>query len=71
MKITIDTNEDSKEQIRKAIKLLLSIVGEEQLLQATKDIYEQPQTEVAFGNFFDKIDDKKEPQTKPPVQTYY
>ncbi len=62
MKISIDTSTDSKEDIRKAIKLLQSIVEHE--TQGSRDIFNSPSTDLfgstpsaeapvsAFGNLF-------------------
>lgn len=48
MKISIDTSTDSKEDIRKAIKLLQSIV-EHDAAQGSRNIFDSPSADL-FGN---------------------
>ena len=54
MKITIDTKEDSHEEIRRAIKMLSSLVGDKEIM-SNQDIFEDSSPEVGgnvFGNMF-------------------
>lgn len=59
MKILIDTNRDSKEEIVRAIRLLESIVGEVSRSVQQKNIFESPSVQPsqgsAFGSFFDNM----------------
>jgi hypothetical protein len=75
MKITIDTSTESHEQIRKAIQLLQSLVGEQSVYtnapQEQKNIFNESQP--AVGNLFSMFDsaDKQEQTTvaaPPPVK---
>ncbi|MFH1682310.1 MAG: hypothetical protein ABIA37_00790 [Candidatus Woesearchaeota archaeon] len=51
MKITIDTKEDSKEEIKKAIQLLSSLVKEEVVVN--QDVFSSDQeTNNSFANMF-------------------
>jgi len=60
MKLTIDTQADNHEDIRKAIKLLMSLVGDKPVY--SNETTEQPQTiDPAVGNFMNLFD--------TPVQT--
>lgn len=53
MKLTIDTKEDSKEEIRKAIRMLATIVGDENvytnspLKEHNPNVFESSSSEVA------------------------
>ncbi len=51
MKITIDTKEDSHEEIRKIIRMLSSLVGERETFSNQPNIFE------------DSSEDKEEPET--------
>ena len=63
MKITIDTGQDSHTDIKKAIRLLQSIVGDAEVYtNASRNIFDSPSPEVsqqssapttAFANLFD------------------
>jgi hypothetical protein len=68
MRITIDTKEDSPEDIRKAIQLLSHLVEgkTESKSDKTRNIFEDTQkTEGSvFGAIFDS-GEKKEPEAKP------
>lgn len=54
MKLTIDTKEDSHEDIKKVIKMLQSLIGEHALAnQPLQDSYEPPkESSTAFFNMF-------------------
>ncbi|MEM4264122.1 MAG: hypothetical protein QW666_04500 [Candidatus Woesearchaeota archaeon] len=73
MKITIDTGQDSHTDIKKAIRLLQSIVGDAEVYtNASRNIFDSPSPEVsqqssepanAFANMFDSapgVSEKKE-----------
>ncbi len=86
MKISIDTSADSKEEIRKAIKLLLSIVEQDSAQRdifaaSSPEVYSAPTAEPsqssvsAFGSMFGDDAPKPEvdiPKTKkdPKVELY-
>lgn len=68
MKITIDTKEDSPEEIKNIIKMLSSLIGEKSYTNQP-NIFEDSSPEVkpaiegnVFGNLFDA-------QTKPAEET--
>ena len=55
MKITIDTKEDSNEEIRKIIKMLSSLVGERESFSNQPNIFEddkKAEPTNAFANMF-------------------
>lgn len=58
MKITIDTKDDSPEEIRKAIQLLSNLIGEKHESQ-TNNIFDDdtPSNGSVFGNVFDQPKD--------------
>ena len=60
MEIRIDTTKDSKEDIRKAIKLLRSLISEEGYEEETL----QQQSYDAAPGTFNLFDDDDEPQNK-------
>lgn len=69
MKITIDTKEDSQEEIRNIIKMLSSLVGEKAFTNQP-NIFEDPSPEVKpaaqgniFGNMFEETKTTEEPGT--------
>jgi len=66
MKITIDTKEDSHEEIKKVIKMLSSLVGEETFTNQG-NIFENKSPDIGNQNMFSMFDDKN--QTKSPEQT--
>jgi len=45
MKITIDTKEDSHQEIRKVIKMLSSLVGEKEIFSNQKDVFSDDKEE--------------------------
>ena len=53
MKITIDTKEDSHEEIRKVIRMLSSLIGEKEVFSNTPQIDEQ-KTGDAFSALFNQ-----------------
>jgi hypothetical protein len=63
MKITIDTKEDSHEEIRKVIRMLSSLIGEKEVFSNAPQIDEQ-KTGDAFSAMFsqpaEKTDDISE-----------
>lgn len=65
MKITIDTKEDSHEEIRKVIRMLQNLVGEEKVYSNQGNIFNdsKPVTKNVFGNLFSN-DNKEESQLK-------
>ena len=78
IKITIDTKEDSHEEIKKVIRLLHHLVGEEKVEKvfSNSNIFEQPGTEVkqnaqenAFGSMFGSAETaqaSEKPEDTPP-----
>jgi len=63
MKITIDTKEDSHEEIRKIIKMLYSLIGEKETFTNQPNIFEDNnEPSSAFANMFGSAasDEKKE-----------
>jgi len=78
MKLTIDTQSDSKDDIRKAIKLLMGLVGSKEFHSndyETVNSYEAPKPaqsnifdnpEPAVGNFMNMFDT---PSTETPQET--
>jgi len=80
MKISIDTSADSKEEIRKAIKLLLSIVEQDSAQRdifaaSSPEVYSAPTTAApepsqssvsAFGSMFG--DDAPKPEVEVPKE---
>ncbi len=75
MKISIDTKEDSRSEIRKVISMLQALVGSEEKIYSNKDIFSDSSQEITpsaskssgdvFGNLFDSDkneapDDKEE-----------
>lgn len=82
IKITIDTKEDSHEEIRKVIKLLSHLIGEERIY-SNKNIFDDSSPAVThtsgtgsvFGNLFGSTDsdtaenpnqEATNPEHKPP-----
>ena len=59
MKITIDTKEDSHEEIRKIIKMLSSLVGEETLTNQG-NVFENQGSDLGNQNIFDIFDNKNQ-----------
>ncbi len=69
MKITIDTKEDSAEEIKKIIGFLNNFVEGSEIV-SNKDIFEQPDVpqENVLGNVFDVNKDKEEPEEIKPIE---
>lgn len=78
MKLTIDTTNDSKEEIRKAIRLLMSLVGDSPSYSnesSPSNIFDSPSSSVGgsepqsgglFGAMFDNpVDPPKDDEDKP------
>ena len=59
MKITIDTKEDSHEEIKKVIKMLSSLVGEE-IFTNQGNIFENKSSDLGNQNVFGIFDDKNQ-----------
>ena len=79
MKITIDTKEDTIEEIKNAIKMLSSLVGEKSYTNQP-NIFENSSPEVSPGsppeishptqqNVFGNIFEDTQPETKPAEET--
>ena len=72
MKISIDTKHDSSQEIRKAIKLLQSLIGEEvhtDMPEPKTPEFAPPEGTSVFGALFDnsqpeKLDDEPTKETK-------
>lgn len=85
MQITIDTNKDSHEDIKKAIKLLASMVGQENVLsnEQPRNIFDTPSSPEpsssgsVFGSLFDSIpikpenEEQKKPEPKQEIIEFY
>ena len=72
MKITIDTKEDSYEEIRKIIKMLSSLIGEKEVMTNQPEINEQ-KTGDAFSSMFGdelKGDKQEEAVDVPKIVEY-
>ncbi|MCK4589830.1 MAG: hypothetical protein KAT77_05270 [Nanoarchaeota archaeon] len=74
MKITIDTKEDSHEEIKKVISLLTHLIGETPMTNS-KNIFDNSKPTEESGNLFNIFDNpqstgKKESKEKPSVQFY-
>jgi len=57
MKITIDTKEDSHEEIKKVIRMLSSLVGDHEIISNQGNLFENKETSEtpqsdAFSNMF-------------------
>jgi uncharacterized protein (UPF0147 family) len=83
MKITIDTGQDSHTDIKKAIRLLQSIVDNQEVYtNVSRNIFDNPSPEVsqqasapttAFANLFDspvKSEDKDENEEEVKLEFY-
>ena len=70
MKISIDTKEDSHEEIRKVIKMLQNLVGDSQEAFTNQPSSETSATatEVAFNNIFGDTNNSSQ-DTSTPAQT--
>ena len=73
MKITIDTKEDSPEEIKNIIKMLSSLI-EEKVLTNKQNIFEDSSPEITpqknvFGNIFNNAETKSEAETKTTEET--
>jgi hypothetical protein len=75
MKLTIDTREDSPEQIKKAIRMLYSLVQEREVHTNQGNIFENPdsmtgssseETGNVFGNLFGDDSSSSSTETKEP-----
>jgi len=70
VKIEIDTTKDSKEEIQKAIKLLMSLLGETSVLTNSPNIFESStpslSTQTPSANAFSLFDT---PTTQPTQQS--
>lgn len=65
IKITIDTKEDSHEEIRRIIRMLSSLVGEKEVFENKRNVFESNDTpQNVFGNIFDnnQQENKEEPK---------
>ena len=82
MQITIDTRHDSKAEIRKAIKMLMSLVGsgdtlytnDESLIEKKPDIFEEPQADMSgMMSLFDNPpkENVQEKQDAPQKMEFY
>lgn len=63
MKITIDTKEDSHEEIKKIIKMLSSLVGEEDFTNQG-NIFENQSSDLGNQNMFGMFDNKNQNTTE-------
>ena len=77
MQLTIDTKHDSKQEIRKAIKMLMSLVGssevytnDETLMEKKPNVFEEPQADMSgMMSIFDNPP-KEEKKEAPEMQFY-
>ncbi|MFC1801741.1 hypothetical protein ACFLZB_04740 [Nanoarchaeota archaeon] len=78
MKITIDTKEDSHEEIKKVISLLTHLIGEPPMTNSKNIFDDSKPTEESGGlfNIFDspqtseKEEDEEDSEESPEVQMY-
>ena len=63
MKITIDTKEDSTEEIKKLIKMLSSLIGEE--YKSGDENKEVPEVSEGTFNMFDSSAEEEKEEDKP------
>jgi len=63
MKITIDTKEDSAEEIKKLIKMLSSLIGEE--YKSGDENKEVPEVSEGTFNMFDSSTEEEKEEDKP------
>jgi len=71
MQLTIDTQKDSQDEIRKAIRLLMSLIGEKEVYtnEASKDSAfgsDSGQSAGAFVDLFNSASDKKDSSEQNP-----
>ena len=67
MKITIDTKEDSPEELKKVISLLSQLINEPIQTNAPQNIFDQPSPDVGnLLNIFDTPQAPAEQQQAPP-----
>ena len=69
MKISIDTKEDSHEEIKKVIKMLQNLVGESQEIFSNEPISSPQETTSAFNNIFGDADDSQNSSTQAETST--
>jgi hypothetical protein len=73
MKITIDTKEDSHEEIRKVIGMLQKLVGEAQtnggLFSGSPSSEPSPASSGGFMNMFGDNSSPSEPSSEPPADS--
>ena len=77
MKITIDTKEDSHEEIRKVIGMLQNLVGQQKIYSNQKNIFEDSDRDIlednkqqsseqpsgnVFGNLFGENNQQEQPE---------
>ncbi len=69
MRITIDTQKDSHEEIRKAIKMLSALVGVQQEIgeSSSRNIFDDP-SPSPIGNLFD--DTQSQQQSSPSSNVF-
>ena len=63
MKITIDTKEDSAEEIKKLIKMLSSLIGKE--YKSVDENKEAPEVSEGTFNMFDSSAEEEKEEDKP------
>lgn len=70
IKITIDTNKDSHNDIKKAIAMLSSLIGEKAYTNEPKNMFSEnsdaPEQEGLFGMFNENPDQNKETKEEVP-----
>jgi hypothetical protein len=84
VQITIDTLKDSKDDIRKAIRLLMSLAAESSYEPSSRNIFDSPSPSLsaepvqqaapaALGSFFDAVEQQPPAsmkKDKPQVEFY-
>lgn len=73
MQLTIDTKHDSPEEIKKAIKMLMSLTGEVYTNDATleqpqKNVFDSPETDM--GGMMSLFDNNEQETPEPKTEFY-
>ncbi len=68
MKITIDTKEDTHEEIMKIVTMLSSLAGKE-VMSNEGDVFEKKDADLGTGNLFGMFDNNEQSSEKPEEQS--
>ena len=69
MKITIDTKEDSHEELRKIIKMLSSLVGEKEVMSNQSDIFNDNDSDKEENTGMFNMFSQDKPETSADSET--